>query len=87
MDEYLLTVILKGDNNRAEILTYASCHEEAIDNAVQLENVTHLFSIKRCSDSELWEFDAEIKPLRDLRNLINEKLDGGLKIRFSTKEI
>ena len=87
MDEYLLKVLLQNDKQPTELVTYASCIDEALDNSVQISSITYVFTITRSFDSKIWEIDEDITPLRELRKLINEILDCDFRIKFPVKEI
>ena len=87
MDEYLLKVLLQNDKQPTELVTYASCIDEALDNSVQISSITYVFTITRSSDSKIWEIYEDIIPLRELRKLINEILDCDFRIKFPVKEV
>ena len=85
MDDFIATVRLEGDTKPTELLTFGKTPEEIVDNIVLMANVEFLYHIKRKKDGELWDFDAEIEPLREIRSLI-EKTNGELGFSISFNE-
>jgi len=66
MEEYLLEVEIDGSKDT--IKTFARSVEYAVDNIVKLDSVDRLFNIINLDTQESWEFNEDIKVLRDLRN-------------------
>ena len=66
MEEYLLEVEIDG--NKDAIKTFARSVEYAVDNIVKMESVDRLFNIINLDTQESWEFNEDIKMLRELRN-------------------
>ena len=71
MDEYVVTVLMEGNNKPTELKNFGVTPEEVIDNIVQLPNVAYLYHIKRLKDDAVWDFDAELEPLREIRKMIS----------------
>ena len=66
MEEYLLEVEIDGKKDA--IKTFARSVEYAVDNIVKMESVDRLFNIINLDTQESWEFNEDIKMLRELRN-------------------
>ena len=86
MDEYIATVIIEGNKKPSELKTFGNTPEEVIDNIVQLETVSYLFHIQHTETKEIWDFDADLEPLREIRELIM-KTDGGIGLELRLNEI
>lgn len=86
MDEFIATVLMAGESKPTELKNFGESPEEVIDNIVQIEGVTYLFHIERISDGEIWDFDAELAPLREIRELIM-KVDSGIGLELRLNEI
>ena len=85
MDEYVATVLMEGNNKPTELKNFGVTPEEVIDNIVQLPNVAYLYHIKRLKDDAVWDFDAELEPLREIRKMIS-KTDGGIGLELRITE-
>ena len=85
MDEYVATVLMEGEDTPTELKSFGITPEEVVDNMVLLPNVEYLYHITRLRDEEIWDFDTELEPLRELRKMITENGgDIGLKIRIAS---
>lgn len=73
MEEYLLEVEIDG--NKDTIKTFARSVEYAVDNIVKMESVDKLFNIINLDTQEFWEFNEDIKVLRDLRNKMPSNIE------------
>jgi len=73
MEEYLLEVEIDG--NKDTIKTFARSVEYAVDNIVKLDSVDRLFNIINLDTQESWEFNEDIKVLRDLRNKMPSNIE------------
>ena len=73
MEEYLLEVEIDG--NKDTIKTFARSVEYAVDNIVKLNSVDRLFNIINLDTQESWEFNEDIKVLRDLRNKMPSNIE------------
>ena len=85
MDEYVATVLIEGNNKPTELKNFGVTPEEVIDNIVQLPNVAYLYHIKRLKDDAVWDFDAELEPLREIRKMIS-RTDGGIGLELRITE-
>ena len=85
MDEYVATVLMAGNNKPTELKNFGVTPEEVIDNIVQLPNVAYLYHIKRLKDDAVWDFDAELEPLREIRKMIS-RTDGGIGLELRITE-
>ena len=72
MDEYVATVLMEGEDTPTELKSFGITPEEVVDNMVLLPNVEYLYHITRLRDEEIWDFDTELEPLRELRKLISQ---------------
>jgi hypothetical protein len=70
MDEYVATVLMEGENTPTELKSFGVTPEEIVDNMVLLPNVEYLYHITRLRDKEVWDFDTELDPLREIRKMI-----------------
>tara|TARA_Y100000004_G_scaffold53760_1_gene59805 strand:+ start:3138 stop:3422 length:285 start_codon:yes stop_codon:yes gene_type:complete len=87
MDEYVATVLMEGEKTPTELKSFGITPEEVVDNMVLLPNVEYLYHITRLRDEEVWDFDTELEPLRELRKMITENGgDIGLKISITTDD-
>jgi len=87
MDEYIATVLMEGEETPTELKSFGITPEEVVDNMVLLPNVEYLYHITRLRDEEIWDFDTELEPLRELRKMITENGgDIGLKISIATDD-
>ena len=87
MDEYVATVLMEGEVTPTELKSFGITPEEVVDNMVLLPNVEYLYHITRLRDEEIWDFDTELEPLRELRKMITENGgDIGLKISITTDD-
>ena len=83
MDEYLVKVEI--NNNIETLKTFSNSVEGAVDNMVKLKSVDKLFTILNTDTLETWEFEEDIKKLRELR----KKIPNNIEMLFSfqtTKE-
>ena len=87
MDEYIATVLMEGEETPTELKSFGITPEEVVDNMVLLPNVEYPYHITRLRDEEIWDFDTELEPLRELRKMITENGgDIGLKISITTDD-
>ena len=56
--------------------------EEVIDNLVQIKGIKYLYHLKRIKDNEVWDFESDLEPLREIRKLVMDS-DGqvGLELK------
>ena len=80
MDSYIMDVEI--DNERTTLKTFSNTVEGAVDNVVMMEGVQKLFNIDNIDTQETWEFEVDIKELRELRN----KLPKNIKMFFSIEK-
>ena len=83
MDEYLVKVEI--NNNIETLKTFSNSVEGAVDNMFKLKSVDKLFTILNTDTLETWEFEEDIKKLRELR----KKIPNNIEMLFSfqkTKE-
>ena len=80
MEEYIMDVEI--DNERTTLKTFSNTVEGAVDNVVMMEGVQKLFNIDNTNTQETWEFEEDIKKLRELRN----QLPKNIKMFFSVGE-
>ena len=80
MDSYIMDVEI--DNERTPLKTFSNTVEGAVDNVVMMEGVQKLFDIDNIDTQETWEFEEDIKELRELRN----KLPKNIKMFFSIEK-
>ena len=73
MEEYIITVEIDGE--KTDIKTFARSVEYAVDNIVKLDSVEKLFNILNLKTQESWEFNEDIKVLRDLRNKMPSNIE------------
>jgi len=87
MDEYIATVLMEGEETPTELKSFGITPEEVVDNMVLLPNVEYLYHITRLRDEEIWDFDTELEPLREIRKLIT-KAGGeiGLQIKLEKED-
>jgi len=86
MDEFIATVLMAGETTPTELKNFGDSPEQVIDNIVQIEGVSYLYHIERLKDGEVWDFDAELEPLREIREMIM-KTDSGISLELRLKEI
>tara|TARA_R100000329_G_scaffold137185_1_gene118193 strand:+ start:896 stop:1180 length:285 start_codon:yes stop_codon:yes gene_type:complete len=87
MDEYVATVLMEGEDTPTELKSFGITPEEVVDNMVLLPNVEYLYHITRLRDEEIWDFDTELEPLREIRKLITEAGgDIGLQIKLEKED-
>jgi len=70
------------DNTNTVIKTFANTVENAVDNIVKMASVDKLFNIINEQTKQEWEFNEDIKVLRELRLKLPENLD----MTFGIKE-
>ena len=70
------------DNTNTVIKTFANTVENAVDNIVKMASVDKLFNITNEQTKQEWEFNEDIKVLRELRLKLPENLD----MTFGIKE-
>ena len=63
------------DNTNTVIKTFANTVENAVDNIVKMASVDKLFNITNEQTKQEWEFNEDIKVLRELRLKLPENLD------------
>ena len=85
MDEFIATVLMAGENKPTELTNFGASPEEVIDNIVQIDSVNYLYHVRRLKDDEVWDFDADLKPLREIRELIIQT-SGVIGLQLSIKE-
>ena len=85
MDDFIVTVFMNDDDEPSELMTFGNNPEEVIDNMVQIEAVRILCHIRRVKDSEIWDFNEELEPFRELRRMIL-KTDGETRLRLAMQE-
>jgi len=85
MDEYVSTVLMAGETKPTELKNVGTTPEEVIDNIVQIDGVNYLYHIRRLKDDAVWDFDADLKPLREIRELITQASDV-VGLQLSIKE-
>ncbi len=85
MDDFIVTVFMNDDDKPSELMTFGNNPEEVIDNMVQIEAVRILCHIKRVKDSEIWDFNEELEPFRELRRMIL-KTNGEIRLRLAMQE-
>ena len=87
MDEYVATVLMEGEDTPTELKSFGITPEEVVDNMVLLPNVKYLYHITRLRDEEIWDFDTELEPLRELRKLISQTGgEIGLQIKLEKED-
>ena len=87
MDEYVATVLMEGEDTPTELKSFGITPEEVVDNMVLLPNVEYLYHITRLRDEEIWDFDTELEPLRELRKLISQTgWEIGLQIKLEKED-
>ena len=87
MDEYVATVLMEGEDTPPELKSFGITPEEVVDNMVLLPNVEYLYHITRLRDEEIWDFDTELEPLRELRKLISQTGgEIGLQIKLEKED-
>jgi len=87
MDEYIATVLMEGEETPTELKSFGITPEEVVDNMVLLPNVEYLYHITRLKDEEVWDFDTELEPLRELRKLISQTGgEIGLQIKLEKED-
>ena len=73
MDEYIIKVIIEGENNILK--TYCNNIISAIDTMINIDSVEDILYITRTKDSKEWSLsNVNIKELRNLRKEIDETL-------------
>ena len=85
MDEYVATVLMADETKPTELKYFGTTPEEVIDNIVQINSVNHLYHIRRLKDDEVWDFDADLKLLREIRELIIQT-SGVIGLQLGIKE-
>ena len=86
MDNYIIKVLMDGDEEPSEILNFGNSPEEIIDNLIQIEGIKYLYHIKRVNDGEMWDFNEELEPLRKIRKIILQEGDGELILKLLLRE-
>tara|TARA_A100001015_G_scaffold282001_1_gene345823 strand:+ start:1385 stop:1639 length:255 start_codon:yes stop_codon:yes gene_type:complete len=81
MKEYKL--IVRQDNKKETLKSYADSVEEAIDNMILIDSVSHLYLIEEVESKEQWEFNEELNGLRELRKLIPSDVRLAFEVRSS----
>jgi len=85
MDEYIATVLMEGSKTPTELKSFGLTPEEIVDNMVLLPSVEYLYHITRLRDEEMWDFDTELEPLREIRQLIS-KTGGEIGLKISIEK-
>jgi len=85
MDEYIVTVLMDGDKKPTELKNFGSCPEEVIDNLVQIKGIKYLYHLKRIKDNEIWDFESDLEPLREIRKLVMDS-DGQVGLELKVVE-
>ena len=87
MDNYIIKVLMDGDEEPSEILNFGNSPEEIIDNIVQMKTVKFLYHIKRVKDGEVWDFDEELEPLRKIRKIILQDGNSEIALKLLIKDV
>ena len=82
MNEYTALVLHEGQ--KETLKTYGNSIEEAIDNMVMMEGVSFLYMIQDTKLQEQWDFDEDLRPLRELRKKIPPHVDLTFEPRHDT---
>lgn len=82
MNEYKALVLHEGQKEMLK--TYGDSIEEAIDNMVMMEGVSFLYMIQDLKLQEQWDFDEDLRPLRELRKKIPLNVDISFEPRHDT---
>ena len=82
MNEYKVLVLHEGQ--KETLKTYGNSIEEAIDNMVMMEGVSFLYMIQDTKLQEQWDFDEDLRPLRELRKKIPPHVDLTFEPRHDT---
>ena len=69
MNKYIVNVLT--EDGKDDIITYADSVEGVVENIISIDK---LFTITDSVSKEQWNFDEDIKYIRNLKNLIDDNI-------------
>ena len=72
MNKYIVNVLT--EDKKDDIITYADSVEGVVENIINMSSIDKLFTITDSVSKEQWNFDEDIKYIRNLKNLIDDNI-------------
>jgi|TARA_R100001129_G_scaffold128936_1_gene90915 hypothetical protein len=72
MNKYIVNVLTEDEKD--DIITYADSVEGVVENIINMSSIDKLFTITDSVSKEQWNFDEDIKYIRNLKNLIDDNI-------------
>lgn len=72
MNKYIVNVLT--EDRKDDIITYADSVEGVVENIINMSSIDKLFTITDSVSKEQWDFDEDIKYIRNLKNLIDDNI-------------
>ena len=72
MNKYIVNVLT--EDGKDDIITYADSVEGVVENIINMSSIDKLFTITDSVSKEQWNFDEDIKYIRNLKNLIDDNI-------------
>ena len=72
MNKYIVNVLT--EDKKDYIITYADSVEGVVENIINMSSIDKLFTITDSVSKEQWNFDEDIKYIRNLKNLIDDNI-------------
>jgi hypothetical protein len=72
MNKYIVNVLT--EDGKDDIITYANSIEGVVENIINMSSIDKLFTITDSASKEQWDFDEDIKYIRNLKDLIDDNI-------------
>tara|TARA_R100001460_G_scaffold59438_1_gene99289 strand:+ start:260 stop:514 length:255 start_codon:yes stop_codon:yes gene_type:complete len=72
MNKYIVNVLT--EDGKDDIITYADSVEGVVENIINMSSIDKLFTITDSVSKEQWDFDEDIKYIRNLKDLIDDNI-------------
>ena len=72
MNKYIVNVLTEDEKD--DIITYADSVEGVVENIINMSSIDKLFTITDSASKEQWDFDEDIKYIRNLKDLIDDNI-------------
>jgi len=72
MNKYIVNVLT--EDGKDDIITYADSVEGVVENIISMSSIDKLFTITDSVSKEQWNFDEDIKYIRNLKELIDDNI-------------
>ena len=72
MNKYIVNVLT--EDGKDDIITYADSVDGVVENIINMSSIDKLFTITDSVSKEQWDFDEDIKYIRNLKDLIDDNI-------------